>query len=101
MPRAEDLAAYRETGIRAVQSTPLLSRTGQVVGMISTHWRQVHTPTEHELRTFDVLARQAADLIERRRAEEKLREVQDQLRLSGAHGPKVQAAAAPAAQNPD
>lgn len=32
--------------------------------MISTHWRQEHQPAEHELRLLDLLARQAADLIE-------------------------------------
>jgi PAS domain S-box-containing protein len=82
MAGTDDLATYRETGIRAVQSTPLLSRSGQIVGMISTHWRQAHTPTERELRMFDVLARQAADLIERRRSEETLQEVEERLRMS-------------------
>jgi len=57
-----------------VQTTPLLSRGGQVVGMISTHWRQPHQPSERDWRLFDILVRQAADLIERRRAEEALRE---------------------------
>jgi PAS domain S-box-containing protein len=57
--------AYAQTGIRAVQSTPLLSRNGTFLGMISTHWRTPHAPTPSELGLFDVLARQAADLIER------------------------------------
>jgi GAF domain-containing protein len=61
----EDLATYRQAGIRAVQTTPLLSRKGRLLGMISTHWRNVHVPTERDLRVLDVLARQAADLIER------------------------------------
>jgi PAS domain S-box-containing protein len=77
-----DLATYRQTGIRAVQSTPLLSRTGRIVGMISTHWRQVHTPSERDLRIFDVLARQAADILERRQSEELFRERGDQLRAT-------------------
>ena len=67
---AGDLAAYRRSGIRAVQSTPLISRSGELLGMISTHWRAPHQPTELALRTFDVLARQAADLIDRARIEE-------------------------------
>ena len=75
----EDLRTYRQTGIRAVQSTPLLSRAGQTVGMISTHWRETHTPSERDLRTFDVLARQAADLIERRRTAEAAQEKEQQL----------------------
>ncbi len=79
MAATEDLRIYRQTAIRAVQSTPLLSRTGQIVGMISTHWREQHAPSERDLQTFDVLARQAADLIERRRTEEAALEKEQQL----------------------
>lgn len=75
-----DLDAYRRSGIRAVQSTPLVSRSGQLLGMISTHWREPHQPTERDLRPLDVLARQAADLIERARAEAALRESEQQAR---------------------
>ena len=64
MAGSEDLKIALQNGIRAIQSTPLLSRTGQAIGMISTHWRQPHQPSERDLRLFDVLARQAADLIE-------------------------------------
>jgi len=70
MAGSEDLETYRQTGIRAVQSTPLVSRAGRLLGMISTHWRTPHQPSERDLRLLDVLARQAADLIERKRAEE-------------------------------
>ncbi len=70
----EDADEYRRSGIRAVQSTPLVSRSGQLVGMISTHWREVHRPSERALRALDVLARQAADLIERSKSEMRLRE---------------------------
>jgi GAF domain-containing protein len=66
---SEDLETYRQTGIRAVQSTPLVSRAGPLLGMISTHWRKPHQPSERELRLLDVLARQAADLIERKQTE--------------------------------
>jgi PAS domain S-box-containing protein len=69
-----DLETFDNTGIRAVQSTPLVSRTGKMLGVISTHWNHPHEPSERELRLFDVLARQAADLIERRQAEESLRD---------------------------
>ena len=55
---------------RAVQSTPLVSRSGKVLGMFSTHYRRVCRPSERELRLLDLLARQAADLIERKRSEE-------------------------------
>jgi PAS domain S-box-containing protein len=69
MADSDDLETFRQTGIRAVQSTPLVSRAGQLMGMISTHWRSPHQPSERDLRLFDVLARQAADLIERTKSE--------------------------------
>jgi signal transduction histidine kinase/ActR/RegA family two-component response regulator len=74
MAGSEDLATYLATGIHAVQTTPLVSRDGEIVGMISTHWSEPHTPSKRDLRLFDILARQAADLIERKHAEEALRE---------------------------
>jgi PAS domain S-box-containing protein len=77
----ENLSHYRLSGIRAMLSAPLVSRDGHLVGVISTHWREAHQPTERELRLLQVLARQAADLIERRRAQEVLRESEQRFRL--------------------
>lgn len=48
--------------------------------MISTHWSEPHEPSEAELRGLDVLARLAADLIERKVAEEALRRSEERLR---------------------
>ena len=59
-------------GFRAVQSTPLFSRSGEPLGMISTHFRQPHRPSGHDLRFTDLYARLAGELIERQRAEEAL-----------------------------
>jgi PAS domain S-box-containing protein len=64
-----DLDEYRRSNIRAVQSTPLLSRSGKLLGMISTHWHEPYQPDERALQRLDVLARQAADLIELSRTE--------------------------------
>jgi serine/threonine-protein kinase RsbW len=64
-----DLDLYRQSGLRSVQTTPLVTRDGRTVGMLSTHWRTVHRPTPSDLRLVDVLARQAADLIERRQTQ--------------------------------
>ena len=72
MAGTPDRDAYLEAGIAAAQSTPLFSRAGALLGMISTHWSEPHEPLERDLRLFDVLARQAADLLERKRAEEEL-----------------------------
>jgi PAS domain S-box-containing protein len=79
MAGTADLDEYRRSDIRAVQSTPLVSRSGQLLGMISTHWREPHQPTERALWLLDMLARQAADLIERGKAETALRESNDAL----------------------
>jgi PAS domain S-box-containing protein len=75
-----DVDAFRRSNIRAAQSTPLVSRSGRLLGMISTHWREPHQPTERELRSLDVLARQAADLIERNQVEAALRESEERVR---------------------
>jgi PAS domain S-box-containing protein len=69
MEGSEALEIFRQTGIRAMQSTPLVSRTGRLLGMISTHWPNPHQPSERDLGLLDVLARQAADLIERKQTE--------------------------------
>jgi PAS domain S-box-containing protein len=52
-------------GYRAVQSTPLMSRDGAVLGMISTHFRTPHGFGEQTLQRLDLYARKAADFIER------------------------------------
>lgn len=80
MTGTEDLAMFRQTGIRAVQTTPLFSRSGKILGMISTHWRRPHQPSGRELRLLDILARQAADLIERKQSETALRRSEERFR---------------------
>ncbi|MDE2264160.1 MAG: response regulator [Gammaproteobacteria bacterium] len=66
----EDLRQMRLCGIRAVQSTPLVSRGGDPLGMLSTHWRREYHPSDSMLRLLDALARQIARLIEHGTAEE-------------------------------
>jgi PAS domain S-box-containing protein len=80
MAGTEDQKALLAAGIHAAQSTPLLSRHGELVGMISTHWRQRHQPSERDLRLMDILARLAADLIERKTQDEELRRREERLR---------------------
>jgi len=89
MAGTQDAAEYRRCGIRAVQSTPLQSRAGRPLGMISTHWSRPHTPTDDDFRLFDVLARQVADLLERTRAENELRESEERFRLIADTAPVV------------
>ena len=76
------VASLLDAGARSLQSTPLVSRSGQVLGVFSTYYRLPCGPTERDLRLIDVLVRLAADLIERSRAEEKVRESEERLRFA-------------------
>lgn len=77
----EDLRHMRLCGIRAVQSTPLLSSGGEPLGMLSTHWRREHHPSSASLRLLDSLARQIVRLIEHITAEEARRASEGHLRI--------------------
>ena len=69
---AADLDMQRKAGVRSVQSTPLVSRSGKFVGMLSTHFTEPHRPDERTLQKLDVLAREAADIIGQVHAEAEL-----------------------------
>ena len=64
--------AFHKAGVRSAQSTPLLTRNGRLVGMITTHCTYCCQPNERDLRLLDIVARQAADLIERNIATESM-----------------------------
>jgi len=78
-----DFAPHRRiaasAGFRAVQSTPLFSRGGEVLGMLSTHFRNPHRPSERELRLTDLYAVHASEMIERRRNESAILRYQQEL----------------------
>jgi PAS domain S-box-containing protein len=76
----ESLRVLLDAGVRAVQSTPLVSSTGNVLGMVSTHFTAPHRPSERQLRFIELLARQAADYLERDRATAALQCRTDQFR---------------------
>lgn len=73
VPEADDpdgsLRVLANAGFACAQSTPLISRSGKVIGMVSNQWRRPHRPSDRELRFLDLLARQAADLIEQRQSD--------------------------------
>jgi PAS domain S-box-containing protein len=69
-------AVLERAGIRSIQSTPMVSREGRLLGVISTHWTDRRHPDPDRLRTLGIVARQAADAIEQRRQEERLREAE-------------------------
>jgi len=75
------LDIQRRAGVRAVQSTPLVSRSGRPLGMFSTHYTTPQRPEDRVLRLLDLLARQAADIIERGQHAEALRQSHATLEL--------------------
>jgi two-component system CheB/CheR fusion protein len=66
------LQASGSNGYRALQSTPLVSRDGRVLGVLSTHYANPHTPSERDLRLLDLYTQQASDYIESMRADEEI-----------------------------
>jgi len=75
-----ELDVMLEAGVRAMQSTPLLSRSGRLVGVLSTHYRTPSRPDDRSLRLLDLLARQVTDLIDGNLAQKELRESEQRLR---------------------
>ncbi len=73
--------AARE-GYSAVQSTPFFDHAGELAGVLSTHFKKPHTPSEQDLWTLDLYARQASAFISRTRAEEALGESKERLRIA-------------------
>ncbi|HET9327882.1 MAG TPA: PAS domain S-box protein, partial [Candidatus Eisenbacteria bacterium] len=69
-----DLDVLRAEEVRAFHCTPIVGRDGLVLGMLNNHFRAAYRPPESELRYLDLLARMAADLIERKQVEAALRE---------------------------
>ena len=61
-----------QTGFRALHSTPLLARDGEVKGLLTTYFSMPHVPTERELHLTDLCLRMATDLIEQVHAREAL-----------------------------
>jgi GAF domain-containing protein len=52
-----------QAGVRAVQSTPIFSSSGALLGIMSTHFPTCHLPTKIELRELQSAAQLAADAI--------------------------------------
>jgi len=68
----EHRADARRLGFRAVHSTPLLARDGRALGVLSVHFAAPRRPATLEIQIADMIARQAADFIERSQAQEAL-----------------------------
>ncbi len=66
--------AARAAGIKAIHSTPLITRSGEVVGVLSVHFRTPRSPSDREVHVIDLYARQAVDFIENARLCARLKE---------------------------
>lgn len=77
-------APYREiaakAGFRAVQAIPLISRSGELVGVLSVHFRMVRSFSDRDRHIGNLLARQAADLIAGRAQHEVTGRMNEELR---------------------
>jgi len=71
------LKVHHKAGVRAVQSTPLVSHSGSIIGMLSTHWHTPHRPGQRDLQHLDLLVQEAVDIIELANADEKIRESEE------------------------
>ena len=71
---APSLAMFREAGVRALVSTPLSLAGGEIIGVLTIQWATPHAPDDRDMWRLDMLARQAADLIDHSRYEQVLRE---------------------------
>jgi PAS domain S-box-containing protein len=76
-------AVAAAAGYRAMQCTPLISRDGELLGVISTQFPKPHRPSEHELRLLDLYLVHATDTIERIRTVEELRQSEQLYRAIG------------------
>jgi len=74
------LKLHLKEGILSAQSTPLISHSGKTLGVVTTHFKKHQRPNDRELYFIDLLVRMAAGMIERRGAEEALRENEERLR---------------------
>jgi PAS domain S-box-containing protein len=99
-PRFDSLRAFvAEAGFRSVHSTPLITRDGRLIGVLTVNHRDARRPTERQMQLMDVYARSVADLLEnvqlreraerelanRQGTEEELRITNERFRLA-AHG---------------
>jgi GAF domain-containing protein len=65
-----DVAA--RAGYRSVQSTPIQSSSGAVVGVVSTHWRIPWRPSDEQLNALGMMAELTANTIIRLRVRSRL-----------------------------
>ncbi|MEG4281621.1 PAS domain S-box protein [Microcoleus sp. A006_D1] len=66
-------------GLRACLSTPILSSQGQVLGTFAMYYTQPRTPQDFELQLIEAVRNLAGIAIERKQAEESLKQLNQEL----------------------
>src|SRR6185369_5604250 len=86
-------ADFRELALshelRACWSTPILSGSGRVLGTFAMYYREPRDPTPKDLELVDFVTRSAALVIERRQAEQALRDESHNLEILNRTGAAI------------
>ena len=85
-PRSELVEVLLDAGVRAVQSTPVVGRSGRFWGVLSTHYRNVYQPTPKDLQLIDYYANWAAALLE---ADNRAANLDDSLSAHNGKGAQI------------
>lgn len=64
-----ELQVIRDEQLRCFQSTPIISSSGIIYGMLNTHYCSRHSFNAQELSVLDILAKSTADYIDNKRSE--------------------------------
>ena len=67
-----------KAGVRGLQVTPVLSRSGELLAALTTYYQTVRRTDERAFQPLYLLARQAAEVIERAQADANLRSAYEQ-----------------------
>jgi two-component system, chemotaxis family, CheB/CheR fusion protein len=78
----EDSRLASDIGLVSVVATPLVSRDGEPLGVLSLYCRRPHRPSERDFRYVDLYCRKATEWIERMHSHEALRESEEQRHLA-------------------
>jgi signal transduction histidine kinase len=70
--------ALLKAGVRGLQAMPVTSRSGELLAVLTTYYQTVRRTDERAFQPLDLLARQAADVIERAQADANLRSAYEQ-----------------------
>jgi PAS domain S-box-containing protein len=81
--QSSDFRSFAESvGIQSLHSTPILTRAGEAIGVLSVYFNTSRLPTEWEMQLADLCARHAAEAIEAAKAQHAIRESEERLRLA-------------------